>query len=83
MVTAIDMSPNVMPTETYPNCSFLVNDAENDMGLENNEFNYIYVRLLHGLRDLRRFIARAFEALVPGGYIEIKEFEFQQRADDG
>jgi hypothetical protein len=42
--------PNVMPTETYPNCSFLVDDAENDMGLGDNEFDYIHVRLLHSKR---------------------------------
>lgn len=82
MVTAVDISPNVMPTETHPNCSFLVDDAENDLGLGNNEFDYIHVRLLHGLRDLRRFVARAFEALVPGGYIEIKEFEFPLQFHD-
>ncbi|KAI9848060.1 MAG: hypothetical protein M1837_001162 [Sclerophora amabilis] len=82
VVTAVDISPNVMPTETHPNCSFLVDDAENGIGLGNNEFDYIHIRLLHGLRDSRRFIALAFEALVPGGYIEIKEFEFPLQFHD-
>lgn len=82
IVTAVDMSPNVMPEETYLNCRFLVDDTENDSGLGNNEFDYIHVRLLHGPRDFRRFIARAFEAIVPGGYIEIKEFEFPLQFHD-
>jgi len=61
MVTAVDVSPNVMPTQTHPNCRFLGDDAERDLGLGNSEFDYIQV--LHGLRDLRRFIMSAFEAL--------------------
>ncbi|OCK78459.1 hypothetical protein K432DRAFT_270753, partial [Lepidopterella palustris CBS 459.81] len=28
MVTAVGMSPNVMPRETHQNCNFLVSDAE-------------------------------------------------------
>jgi len=76
MVIVVDMFPNMMPRETHLNYSFLIDNAENDLGLRNDEFNYIYVRLLYGLRDLCCFVTRAFKALMPGGYIKIKEFEF-------
>jgi ubiquinone/menaquinone biosynthesis C-methylase UbiE len=75
VVTAVDISPNVMPTWTPPNCKFLVDDAENGLGIGNKEFNYVHMRLLHEFRHPTRFIRHAWEVLLPGGYIEITEFE--------
>lgn len=82
VITAVDKSPNVMPTETHPNCTFLVDDVENDLGLGNNEFDYIHMSFLHGLHDFHRFSTSAFEALAPEGYIEIKDFEFPLQFHD-
>jgi SAM-dependent methyltransferase len=81
VVTAVDMSPIVMPGETHPNCRFFVDDVEKGLGGQ-NEFDFINSRLLHGLRDLNRFIKHAFEALMPGGYIEMKEFDFPLQFHD-
>jgi len=82
VVTAIDIAPNVMPNWTHPNCWFLVDDAENELGMGNEKFDYIHVRLFHGFRHPIRFIGHAWEALVPGGYLEIKEFEFPLQFHD-
>ncbi|KAE9965426.1 hypothetical protein EG327_000474 [Venturia inaequalis] len=62
-----------------PNCKFLLDDVENSLGLGNNEFDFIRVLLLHGFRNPARFITHALEALIPGGYLEIMEFEFPLR----
>jgi trans-aconitate methyltransferase len=81
IVEALDISPNVMPTQVDPNCTFEVCDVEDDQWM-GRDFDYIHVRLLHGLRDWHRFITNAFEALKPGGHIEIKEFEFPLQFHD-
>jgi SAM-dependent methyltransferase len=82
VVTAVDISPEVMPTWTPPNCRFLVDDAENGLGIGNSEFDYIHVRFLHGFRHPARFIRHVWEALLPGGFIEITEFDFPLRLHD-
>jgi SAM-dependent methyltransferase len=82
VITAVDISPSLMPTETPPNCRFLVDDAEDSLGLGHNEFDYIHVRLFHGFRNPTRFIRHALEALVPGGHLEITEFEFPLQFHD-
>jgi SAM-dependent methyltransferase len=77
ILTALDISANVMPTSTHPNCTFYLEDVEGDFALDcHNKFDYVHIRLLHGVHDWHRFITKVFEALAPGGYIEVKEFEF-------
>jgi ubiquinone/menaquinone biosynthesis C-methylase UbiE len=81
-VTALDISPNVLPEWTNPDCEFLVDDAEHIGGIANEEYDYVHVRLLHGFRNPTRFFRHAWEALLPGGYIEITEFELPLQFHD-
>ncbi|KAE9987011.1 hypothetical protein EG328_004143 [Venturia inaequalis] len=81
-VTAVDISPNLMPIWPPTNCKFLVDDAEHIGGIGNKEYNYVHVRLLHGFRNPARFFRHAWEALLPGGYIEITEFELPLQFHD-
>jgi hypothetical protein len=46
------------------------------MGLGSNEYDYVHVRFVYGIREWDRLITNAYKALRPGGCIEIKEFKF-------
>lgn len=48
-----------------PNCKFLLDDVENNLGLGNNDFDYIRVLLLHGSRNPASFITHALKLLSP------------------
>ena len=76
IVTGLDISPNIMPTSTVPNCSFYVEDAEDGIRRGRVTYDFVNARLLNGVHDWPRLVANIFEALAPGGYVEIKEFEF-------
>lgn len=57
-----------------PNVEFLVDDAE-DLWL-GNTYDYIHIRMLSGaIKDWPGLLAKAFDHLNPGGWIECTEFE--------
>ena len=57
-----------------PNVEFLVDDAE-DVWL-GNAYDFIHIRMLSGaIKDWPGLLARAFNHLNPGGWIELTEFE--------
>lgn len=57
---------------TPPNCTFEVDDFEQDW-VYRNKFDYIHARELGGcVADDGQLFRRAFEHLVPGGYLEMQ-----------
>jgi hypothetical protein len=73
-VTGVDLSP-VQPTFIPPNCSFLVDDIENDW-LYDEQFDFIHARFLSmGIRDWPRLFRQSFNAAKPGAWVEYQEAE--------
>ena len=57
-----------------PNVQFLIDDAEDEwLG---KPYDYIHIRMLSGaIKDWPALLAKAFNHLNPGGWIELTEFE--------
>ena len=74
-VLGIDLSP-VKPNKATPaNCTFRIQDAEKPWQLGDiGPFDMIHSRMiLVGMRDWRSYIAKCYEHLKPGGWIELHE----------
>ena len=77
-VTGTDLSP-IQPTYLPPNCEFIIDDAE-DPWVFPHAFDYIHGRaLLSCFKDPREVLKSAFEALAPGGYLELQDGCFPLR----
>lgn len=62
-----------------PNLEFLVEDAEDEW--IGTKYDYIHIRMLSGaIKDWPGLLAKAFEYLNPGGWIEVTEFEVLVRS---
>ncbi|KIW07235.1 uncharacterized protein PV09_02092 [Verruconis gallopava] len=82
-VIGTDLSP-VQDPKTPPNCSWLVDNAEQDW-VYDVKFDYIHSRmLLLGIHDWDLYFRQAYENLKPGGWTEIQEPLFPpSHVDDG
>ena len=65
-----------------PNCSFEVDDVEKPW-LWKEPFDFIHSAYLsHGIRDWPKYTKRMYENLVPGGVVQLLEFNAQFLSDD-
>jgi SAM-dependent methyltransferase len=82
-VIGTDLSP-IQPAWTPPNCSWLVDNAEEEW-VYSKKFDFIHSRmLLMGIHDWPRYFRQAWDNLKPGGWIEVQEVQFPiGYADDG
>ncbi|KAK5947731.1 hypothetical protein OHC33_011254 [Knufia fluminis] len=82
VVTGTDLSPS-QPSWVPPNCKFMIDDVEAEFCWEENTFDYIHIRGLHGtVRDWPRLYRQCLRALKPGGYLEQAEYSAQFTSDD-
>jgi SAM-dependent methyltransferase len=81
-VFGTDLSP-IQPAWKPANCSFRVENAEEDWKFD-QQFDFIHSRmLLGGIHDWPRFFKQAWDHLKPGGWVEAMEVEFPiSSADD-
>ncbi|KAJ4250119.1 hypothetical protein NW762_011929 [Fusarium torreyae] len=80
-VTGTDLSP-IQPKWTPPNCSFEVDDFEQNW-VYHNKFDYIHARELGGcVTDDEQLFRRAFDNLSPGGYFEVQAVYPRFLSDD-
>jgi len=71
-VTGTDLSP-IQPTYIPPNCDFEIHDAEEDWTFS-RPFDYIHGRaLLSCFQNPASIIAKAWDSLAPGGYLELQD----------
>lgn len=71
-VIGTDLSP-IQPTDVPPNCSFEVDDAE-DEWLFKKPFSYIHARaIISCFKDFPFVIRSAYKALLPGGILELQD----------
>lgn len=81
-VVGVDLSP-IQPTMVPPNCSFIIDNAEQDW-LYDKKFDFIHARMLVlGIHDWPRFFRQAWDNLKPGGWIELHELQLPCHCDDG
>jgi len=81
-VVGTDLSP-IQPEFVPPNCQFEVDDAEDEWQFS-QKFDLIHGRaLVTCFQDPPAVIAKAFNALVPGGYLELQDLVFPMRGIDG
>ncbi|KAK5054452.1 hypothetical protein LTR84_001342 [Exophiala bonariae] len=81
-VLGTDLSP-IQPSYVPPNCSFEVDDFDQPWSFT-QKFDVVHGRMLAGsLGDPKALLRQSFEALKPGGWIELQDFAFPVRADDG
>ncbi|OCL15438.1 S-adenosyl-L-methionine-dependent methyltransferase [Glonium stellatum] len=74
-VLGTDLSP-IQPSWTPSNCSFLIDNAENEW-LFDNKFDFIHSRmLLMGIHDWPRYFKQTWDNLRPGGWMEVHEVQF-------
>ncbi|KZL66338.1 SAM-dependent methyltransferase [Colletotrichum tofieldiae] len=79
-VTGVDISP-IQPSWVPPNCKFQIDDIEQLWTWPTEHFNFIHVRNLEGsVSDWPKLYGQAFEHLQPGGWFEIKEFDFESHS---
>lgn len=73
-VKGIDLSP-IQPSFVPPNCRFEVDDFNLEF-LDENKFELIHARDLIGcIPDGPTFYRKCFNALAPGGWLDVTEFE--------
>ncbi|KAF2709258.1 S-adenosyl-L-methionine-dependent methyltransferase [Pleomassaria siparia CBS 279.74] len=80
-VIGTDLSP-IQPELVPPNCSFLIDDCEEEW-LFSHHFDFIHTRaMLAAIRDWPRFFQQAYDNLAPGGYLELQEIPFDAMCMD-
>jgi trans-aconitate methyltransferase len=83
-VIGSDLSP-IQPLLVPPNCTFEIDDIESDWLFSPDEaFHLIHGRTLGGsIRDWAKLYENAYMHLVPGGWIEMQEFDLEFRSNSG
>lgn len=82
-VIGTDLSP-IQPSWVPPNVSFQIDDAESEWTFARDSFDLIHIRHLNGgIKDWKRLIQQSFDALKPGGWLDIAEYECEVMSDDG
>ncbi|KAL1962493.1 hypothetical protein VTN77DRAFT_9614 [Rasamsonia byssochlamydoides] len=80
-VIATDLSC-IQPTWVPPNLRFEIDDAEEEWSFS-QPFEYIHIRSMAGsIADWPRLLQQAYDNLVPGGWIELTDFETWATTDD-
>jgi SAM-dependent methyltransferase len=82
-VIGTDLAP-CQPQWVPTNCSFQIDDAEQDWTFPKSSFDFIHQRdSLQGIRNWPKFGKQCFEHLKPGGYVEWSSVHVHAQSDDG
>ncbi|KAG0137454.1 S-adenosyl-L-methionine-dependent methyltransferase [Tuber indicum] len=82
VVIGTDLSP-IQPSWVPPNCKFQVDDAENDWSFPGDSFDLIHSRhLMTSIRDWPKYIGQIYNAVKPGGWVQMVEHDFVLASDD-
>jgi len=83
-ILGTDLSP-IQPSWCPPNVRFEIDDFTEDWVYSMDKpFHYIHMRTLLGcaVKDWTKLFKKAYDHLIPGGYIEIQEGEFEAFSED-
>lgn len=82
-VKGVDLAPT-QPTFVPPNCSFEVDDVEEEWTFREESFDFIFARdLIFAIRDWPKLIRQSFDHLKPGGWVEFESIYGVLGCDDG
>ncbi|KAK7438950.1 methyltransferase domain-containing protein [Colletotrichum acutatum] len=82
VVIGVDLSP-IQPEFVPPNCKFEVDDVEKEWTWQ-EPFDFIFARHMNAcFESWERFLRRAYDALEPGGFIELQDNAFPILCQDG
>lgn len=82
-VTGIDIAP-IQPALVPPNCTFEIEDVENDWTYREDYFDFIFGRdLLFAIRDWPKLLRQCHRHLKPGGWVELQSIYGVLGCDDG
>ncbi|KAH8900312.1 S-adenosyl-L-methionine-dependent methyltransferase [Thozetella sp. PMI_491] len=80
-VIGVDLSP-IQPSLVPPNCSFEVDDLEKEWTWA-KKFDFVFSRIMAGsFSDYETYIRKAYNALEPGGYLEMQDLHTPFESDD-
>ena len=80
-VIGTDISP-IQPGWVPPNCSFFIEDAQDEWTFGVDNFDLVHIRALYGsVSDWAHLYNQAYQALMPGGWIEDMEFTIRLHSD--
>jgi trans-aconitate methyltransferase len=79
-VIGTDLSPT-QPKWVPPNVQFEVDDSS-DNWVYSRKFDLIHCRQLHMSLEEKRLFQQSFDALIPGGWLEIKEVSYPLECQD-
>nr|KMM66230.1 hypothetical protein CPAG_02570 [Coccidioides posadasii RMSCC 3488] len=66
-----------------PNVKFLVDDVEEEWEYGSRPFDFIHSRyMVFAIRDMKHLIQQAFNALRPGGWLEVQDFDSRINSPD-
>ncbi|KAL1980829.1 hypothetical protein VTN96DRAFT_3483 [Rasamsonia emersonii] len=81
-VIGVDLSP-IQPTMVPPNVKFLVDDIESQW-VYDKPFDFIHARFLAiSIKNYKKLLQQAYENTVPGGWVEIQDWDCTLRSEDG
>ncbi|KAG7428791.1 Secondary metabolism regulator LAE1 [Fusarium oxysporum f. sp. raphani] len=81
-VLGVDLSP-IQPDMVPPNCRFEIDDLEDEWTFK-HPFDFIFIRsMIASFKSWPDILAKAFENLEPGGYIEVQDNIYPLASDDG
>lgn len=81
-VVGVDLSP-IQPHFIPPNVTFQVDDVE-ELWTFSHKFDFIYSRMMTAsFTDWPKYLQQAFDALAPGGFMELADITFPIFSDDG
>ncbi|KAI3554010.1 UMTA [Colletotrichum abscissum] len=79
-VIGVDISP-IQPGWVPPNCKFQIDDIEEPWTWPREHFNYVHIRHMEAaVSDWPRLYKQSFDHLVPGGYIEVNEWDIEDHS---
>lgn len=80
-IIGFDISP-IQPDCVPPNCEFQIDDAQLDWTWPPESFDYVHMRMLYGsIDDWAKLYGQAYDALMPGGYLEHFELNIELKSD--
>ena len=81
-ILGVDISASV-PAFVPPNVQFEIDDVEDDWTYR-KPFDYIHSRYMAGsIQDWPRFVRQCYDHLVPGGWVELEDFDIDYYSTDG